>query len=259
MEAQRSAAIDRPLAQLIDEEPLLHERVLYTSITQLDDLIGGFRASKVALLDSDNSYSSTLMHLLCVRAISQFDEEVVWIDGGNMVDPYSISSLCKRLRLDKKNILSRVNISRAFTAYQLVTLIDEKLQEQVERSVPCAVFVSSITELFLDKDMKWMESHQLFRRCLEDVTRVTKEHETVSLLTNRTRYGLRPSPGLDGLLHESSDLVVQLRARRNGVIIRLPKAARETLFSPVPWNQATLDEYRGDQNGKDGAYIPLGP
>ena len=120
--------------QVIEEEPLLHERVLDTSITQLDELIGGFRASKVALLDSDNSYSSTLMHLLCVRAISQFDEEVVWIDGGNVVDPYSISSLCKRLRLDKKDILSRVNISRAFTAYQLVTLIDEKLKEQVERS-----------------------------------------------------------------------------------------------------------------------------
>jgi len=31
------------------------------------------------------------------------------------------------------------------------------------------------------------------------------------------------------------------------------------VFSPVPWNQATLDEFRGDSDGKNGAYIPLGP
>ena len=244
--------------QVIDEEPLLHERVLDTSIAQLDELVGGFRASKVALLDSDNSYSSTLMHLLCVRAISQFDEEVVWIDGGNLVDPYSISSLCKRLRLDKRNILSRVNISRAFTAYQLVTLIDEKLEEQVERSVPCAVIVSSITELFLDKDMKWMEAHQLLRRCVDSISRITKEHETITVISNDAHRHPRPSPALTTLLYDGSDAVLQIRSRRNGLLMRSPRKDRDILFSPVPWNQATLEEFGGDSYGKDGPDIPLG-
>ena len=259
MEAQRTAAIDRSLAQVIEEEPLLRERVLETSITQLDELVGGFKASKVALLDSDNSYSSTLMHLLCVRAIAQFDEEVVWIDGGNVVDPYSISSLCKRLRLDKRDILSRVNISRAFTAYQLVTLIDEKLEEQVKRSTPCAVIVSSITELFLDKDMKWMEAHQLLRRCVDAISRITKDYETITIVSNDTHHHVRPSPALTTLLYGGSDTVLQIRSRKTGLLMRSPRKDRDILFSPVSWNQATLDEFRGDSYGKDGPDIPLGP
>jgi len=259
LEAKRDAAIDRSLVQVIEEEPLLHERVLDTSITQLDELVGGFRASKVALLDSDNSYSSTLMHLLCVRAISQFDEEVVWIDGGNVVNPYSISSLCKRLRLDKRDILSRVNISRAFTAYQLVTLIDEKLEEQVKRSTPCAVIVSSITELFLDKDMKWMEAHQLLRRCVEAISRITKDYETITIVSNDTHHHARPSPALTTLLYDGSDTVLQIRGRRNGLLLRSPRKDKDILFLPVPWNQATLNEFRGDSYGKDGPDIPIGP
>jgi predicted ATP-dependent serine protease len=255
---QRTAAIEEPLVSIVDAGPLFRERTLKTSVLQLDELTGGLHSGQVNLFDSDNSYSTSLLHLLCVRAISEFDEEVVWIDGGNAVDPYGISSICKRLRLDKRDILSRVNISRAFTAYQLVTLIDEKLQEQVERSAPALVVVSSITEMFLDKDMKWMESHQLLRRCLERVAKITKEHETISIITNNTHQPVRPNSLLANLLYEHADLVLQMRTRKDGLLFRLPGRDREVLFSPVPWNQTTLDEFRGDSDGKDSAYLPLG-
>jgi len=256
---QKAAALDQPIVQVADDESLLRERVLATSIVPIDELTGGLRSSKVTLFDSDNSYASTLLHLLCVRAISQFDEEIVWIDGGNEVNPYAISSLCKRLMLDKRDILSRVNISRAFTAYQLVTLIDEKLEEQVRTCSPSTIIVSSITELFLDKDMKWMESHQLLRRCVDDISRIAKDFETITIVSNASYHHARPSPGLTSLLYDSSDLALQIRTRRSGLLMRVPKKDREILFSPVPWNQATIDEFRGDSDGKDRAYIPLGP
>lgn len=255
---QKTEAIEQTLVQVLEEEQLLRERRLETSVLQIDELTGGFRSAQVTLLDCDNSYATSLLHLLCIRAISQFDEEVVWIDGGNTVDPYAISSLCKRLGIDKREMLSRVNLSRAFTAYQLVTLIDEKLEEQLELCNPAAVIVSSITEMFLDKDMKWIESHQLLRRCAERISELTREHETITLVSNHTHHQLRPAPKLTSLLYDHSDLVLQVRTRRNGLLFRLPRADREILFSPVPWNQSTLDEYRGDSDGKDGAYIPLG-
>ncbi len=244
--------------QVLEEEHLLRERTLKTSIVQIDDLIGGFRSSQVTLLDSDSSYASSLLHLLCIRAVSQFDEEVVWIDGGNTIDPYAISSLCKRLRLDKREILSRVNVSRAFTAYQLVTLIDEKLEEQVDRSMPSTIIVSSITDMFLDKDMKWMESHQLLRRCIEDVSRITKDHETISVVTGHAFHKVGPGPMLSTLLYEQADLAIQMRTRKDGLHFRVPRADREIVFLPVPWNQLTLDEFRREEYGTDGAHIPLG-
>jgi hypothetical protein len=256
---QKTAVLEPPMLQAVEEEPLLRERVLRASIAPLDDLVDGFRSSKVTLLDSDSSYASTLLHMLCVRAISEFDEEVVWVDGGNEVNPYAISSICKRLLLDKRDILSRVNLSRAFTAYQLVTLIDEKLEEQVRKCSPSMIIVSSIAELFLDKDMKWMESHQLLRRCADDISRITKDYEAIAVVSNAAYHHVRPSPGLTALLYECSDIALQIRTRRNGLLLRVPNKDRETLFSPVPWNQSTMDEFRGDSDGKDGAYIPLGP
>ena len=249
---------EEPVAQALEEEHLLRERVLKTSILQIDDLTGGFRSSQVTLLDSDCSYATSLLYLLCIRAVSQFDEEVVWIDGGNDIDPYAIGSLCKRLRLDKREILSRMNVSRAFTAYQLVTLIDEKLEEQVERSAPSAVIVSSVADMFLDKDMKWMESHQLLRRCLEDVSRITKEHETISVITGHALHKAGTGPTLSTLLYEHADLAIQMRVRKNGLLFRVPRADREMIFLPVPWNQLTLDEFRGEEHGTDCSHIPLG-
>ena len=242
----RTALVEEPLVQVVEAEPLARERILKSSVLQLDELTGGFHSSKVMLLDSDSSYTSNLLHLICVQAISQFDEEVVWIDGGNTVDPYAMSSLCKRLRLDKRDILSRVNISRAFTAYQLVSLIDEKLEEQVERISPSTVIVSSITELFLDKDMKWMESYQLLRRCAEDISRVTKDHETITLVSDHTPGYVQPNQRMSAVLYERFDRIVQMRERRGGVMFRLPAEGRSMFFSPAPWNQTTLDEYRGD-------------
>jgi len=257
LQYQKTTALEKPIVEVLDEQ-LVRERVLRSTILPLDDLTGGLRSSQVALLDSDSGYLSSVLHMLCIQAVSQFDEEVVWIDGGNAIDPYAISSLCKRLGLDKREVLSCVNVSRAFTAYQLVTLIDEKLEEEVRRSNPSAIIVSSVADMFLDKDMKWMESHQLLRRCLEGISRITKENETVTVLTNLSHRQLRPSPKLSMLLYEHADRIVQMRARRDGLLFRLPKEDREVVFLPVAWNQMTLDEFKGEANGKDGCDLQIG-
>ncbi|MBU1159059.1 MAG: hypothetical protein KKE24_06945 [Candidatus Thermoplasmatota archaeon] len=231
------------------------ERVLRTSVAPLDRLVGGFRASELVLFEGDTGYASTLLHLLCVKAVHEFDEEVVWIDGGNTVDPYSISALCKKMRMDKRDVLSRVNISRAFTAYQLVTLIDEKLEQEIIESTPAVVIVSSLTDLFQDKDMKWAESYQLLRRCVDDIRRMTQEHETISFVTDHTAGYGRTDNRLTALIRVQADRVIHMKEKKDGTVFNLPKEGRSTLFHPVPWNQSTLDEYGGDHDGEDGAYI----
>jgi len=218
-------------------------RILRTEVAALDGFVGGFRSSQVTLFDSDSAYASELLHLLCVRAVAGFDEEVVWIDGGNAVEPYTLGSICRRLRLDRRDVLSRVNVARAFTAYQFVSLVEERLEEEVARSTPAAVIVSSATDLFMDKDMKWMEAYQLLRRCAEVVSRVTEEHETVTLVTAHTPGRGCPDPRMTALLSDRSDEVVQMRDRRDGLLFRLPKHGRSMVFSPRPWNQATLAEF----------------
>ncbi len=85
----------------------------------------------------------------------------------------------------------------------------------------------------------------------------------ISLITNRGDHSLRPVK-LTALLYEHADQVVQIRRRRDGLLFRLPKADKELVLRPVPWNQLTLDEFKGsiegeeDTSGKDGGHIPLG-
>lgn len=248
-----------PQAALIEDVPLRIERALHTNVPALDALIAGFKSSDVSLLEDDSGYATTLLHQLCVNAIAEFDEEVVWIDGGNTIDPYAISALCKRMRLDKRDILSRVNISRAFTAYQLVTLIDNKLEEQVKDSSASIVVISSITDLFMDEDMKWTESYQLLRRCIEEIRKVTKTYETISLITDHTPRYVKPDQKMTGLLRSEADLVVQMRKRRDGIMVKLPQKDRAMIFHPVPWNQMILEDFGGVTIGEDSSYIPLGP
>ena len=259
MHIQSASAFDEASVQPIHDGPILLERVLRTDIAPLDGLTGGFRAAQVTLIDSDNAYASDLLHQLCVRAVDEFDEEVVWVDGGNAVDPYKLAAICKRLRLDRREVLSRVNISRAFTAYQFVSLIEERLEAEVDRSAAGTVILSSATDLFMDRDMRWMESYQLLRRCADVISRVTRDREAVTLMTSHTPGRACPDPRMTALLHGSADAVVQVRTRRDGMVFRLPREGRSLLFSPTPWNQATLNEFRGDMHGKDGADLPIGP
>jgi KaiC/GvpD/RAD55 family RecA-like ATPase len=255
---RNDAALGAAEADVHVLEPLRMERMLRTSVPPIDDLLDGFRSSKVTLFEGNCGYPSSLMHLLCVKAVSELDEEVVWIDGGNSVDPYSLSALCKRMRLDKRDVLSRVNISRAFTAYQLVTLIDERLEEVVRESSPAMVIVSSLTDMFLDKDMKWMEAYQLLRRCAEDIRRVTRAYETISLVTDRTPGHVPHNERMLGVLRAEADTVVSVRERRDGMLVRLPREDRSIAFRPVPWNQMTLPDFGEDAHGEDGSDIQAG-
>jgi hypothetical protein len=229
--------------EAMHEDALRMGRVLKADMAAVDDFVCGFRSSQVTLFDSDSDYASELLHLLCVRAVAGFDEEVVWIDGGNAVEPYTLGAICRRLGLDRRDILSRVNVARAFTAYQFVSLVEERLEEEVARSTPAAVIVTSATDLFMDKDMKWMESYQLLRRCADVVARVTEEHETITLVTAHTPGRGGSDPRMTALLSERSDEVVQIRTRRDGLLFRLPKRGRSMVFAPRPWNQATLAEF----------------
>jgi hypothetical protein len=56
-----------------------------------------------------------LVYILCARAVLDSGCNVVYVDGGNEMDPYALSSLCKRFRVDRQEVLSRISIARAFT------------------------------------------------------------------------------------------------------------------------------------------------
>lgn len=219
------------------------ERVAHTTIAPLDDFIGGFPSAKVTLIDSSDRLLFDMVHLLCVDQVMNERAEVVWVDGGNSINPYALAGICKRFRINAQEVLDSVSVSRAFTAYQFVTLIDEMMEAEVERAKAGLLIVSCFPDLFLDKDMWWSESLQLMKRCLASIREVTKRHDTVTLITNLGLSKMLYKKSLRSMMYSSADRVVRVENLRAALRISMVNEGRSMLYHPVPYYQRTLDDF----------------
>ena len=98
--------------------------------------------------------------------------EVVVLDGANRFDPYMVSSFAKKASIPPESLLKRIRIARAFTCYQMATLVEEKLialltQEEAigQMHKPWVILLGPITT-FLDEDVPERETRPLFERML---------------------------------------------------------------------------------------------
>jgi hypothetical protein len=222
---------------------IAQEKTLNTSIPAIDAFLRGFKSSQITLVDSSDWMLFDLTHTLCVNAINDLEGEVVWVDGGNSVNPYELAGLCKRFRMDIGETLDRINISRAFTAYQMVTLIVESLEKEVEHTGSELVIVSCFPDLFMDRDMWWSESFQLMKRCISKLQSLTRRHNTVTIVTN---YGLTKmlyKKSLRTILYDSADKILRIENKEKHLLLNAVKEGCTMLYHPVPYYQMTLDEF----------------
>jgi hypothetical protein len=237
-------------------EPLREHRVLSLGLVRLDEFTGGFAASEVTLVDSSSRYVFDLTSLLCVSAVAAFGEEVIFIDGGNSIDPYGIANLCRRMGQGRGHVLSQINVARAFTAYQLVSLINNRLEDMVRQSRASTLVVSCFVDLFFDKDMAWAESFQLIKRCVNTLMRLTREHNLVTVLTNYGLAKLHFRRHLRNLMYNAPDRLVRIEERKKYLKVIAPRAGTAMHFHHVPTYQMILDEFfRGERPGANSAHV----
>lgn len=233
------------LAELItaQEQVLQPRRILQTSLGILDSIIGGFEAGKVSLIDSGSDFVFHLTSILCVRHVFETGGSVVFVDGGNSVDPYGMASLAKRFGLNRQEVLPKVHIARAFTAHQMATLILDVVDKKVDETGAGLVVLACLPNLFLDEDMDYIEAHQLFMRSLKKIREVTEDYETVTLVTNAGLAKMNRRKRLRRSLYESVDKVVRLQHHRQGLEVIVPEKGIREVYRPVPPNQATIDDF----------------
>jgi hypothetical protein len=105
--------------------------------------------------------------------------EVIVLDGANRFDPYAVSSFARKALIPPEGLLKRIRIARAFTCYQMATLMSEKLvyllaEEGVKEQKPKVILLGPITT-FLDEDVPEREVGPLFERSLRRVDALTAE------------------------------------------------------------------------------------
>ena len=219
-------------------------RSLVTSIPPVDALLRGLEPGTITFIDSSDRLVFELVNLFCFNAVNELHEEVLWIDGGNSVNPYELSAICKRYRVPPEEVLHNITVSRAFTAYQMSTLIEDMLDPEVDRIRTGLVVVSCFPDLFQDADMNWTESLQLMRRAMEKLRALTEERSLITIITNYGQAKPMSRKGLRSLLYDSADRVVRIDGKGVSVRITLPKEGEGMLYRPVVRNQTTLDEFQ---------------
>jgi hypothetical protein len=199
-------------------EAISSQPVLSLNMRNVNQLFPGFAIGDFAVLHGSSSVLS-LSSLLCVRAqlpvqLGGLGSNVVFVDGGNTFQLYHIARLARLHRLDPKQVLERIYISRAFTAYQITALILEKLKETIKRYGAKLAIISDIAGFFLDKDVAETEVRRVFSQVTAYLSNFAKENQIIIVATCQPHQESRRSNFLHAVACGRANTVISLRQTR---------------------------------------------
>ena len=140
-------------------------------------------------------------------------------------------------------MLSQINCARAFTAYQLVSIINDRLENMIKESKASTLIVSRFVDLFFDKDMPWTESFQLIKRCLKTLKMLTVKYNLITIITNYGLAKLHFRRGLRNLMYNTPDKLIRIEEKKKGLLVSMPKKDASIYYYPVPTYQTILEYF----------------
>ena len=150
-------------------------RTIFQGKSSLDEILSqltlaGFPKRVLFWGDGAGGISSYVAGWMAGKGI-----DVILLDGTNRFDPYMVSSFARRTLIPPERLLKRIRIARAFTCYQMATLMGERLVSLLRREgtaiqpqKPWVIVLGPITT-FLDEDVPEREVRPLFERSLKSV------------------------------------------------------------------------------------------
>ena len=221
-------------------------------LPRLDPFLGEFKAGTVCLIEGNHPFIGELLSLLSINAVKQLGKPVVYVDGGNSIDPYLMATLAKRSGLKPAAVLSHILVARAFTAYQLDTIIADRLEAVLKQAEPALLVVACITDLFTDRAVVEKEALAMFGRCVGRIQTSTLDRQLITVVTKRVRAPSTRTLAFDELLAKAAEDRISIERRKKG--IRIHQHTRGTLMDYVPLSiyQTTLDEFTGGGGERDG-------
>jgi len=178
---------DEPPRSLKPPGKARRRSALTWGLRDVDCILGDFACGDFAVFYGSH-HAVQLSLILSVRAQLPLEEggldsAVIYADGGNSFNPYTVTSVATALKIDPRSVLRRLLISRAFTAHQLESLLFERLEEAVERWRSRVVVVSDVMRLYLDSDVSYREAGEAFNGLTRHLSRLASEKQIVLLAT----------------------------------------------------------------------------
>jgi len=153
--------------------------------------------------------------------------DVIVLDGANRFNPYIVSSFARKALIPPEEILKRIRIARAFTCYQMATLMREKLIsflgaiDQLPLKRIQVILLGPITT-FLDEDVPEREVRPLFERALKKVEEMAVGGVPFFLFQSAVSPGSKRA-SLMKRLSDFSDLVWRISLEDEGPKMILEK------------------------------------
>jgi hypothetical protein len=205
----------RELSQNIVIKTTPSKTLLSLNMRNINQLVPGFAEGDFALLYGSNAVTS-LASLLCIRAqlppqLGGLGSNVVFIDGANTFRLYNITRLARLHQLDPRQALDRIYISRAFTAYQMTSLILQKLEETLKICDSKLVIISDIAAMFLDKDVEDEEARRIYSQVTTRLSNFAREQKVIVVATYPPHLNSPRNIYLEALTSGRASVVIALR------------------------------------------------
>ncbi len=108
-------------------------------------------------------------------------ERVLFLDGDNRFNPYTLVELAKEIGHDPKAFLSFLFISRAFTCHQMGSLVLNQLQSGITAHHPRLVILCAPLETFYDESVPFIEAKNLLLHIVAALKRLAPDRIFVIL------------------------------------------------------------------------------
>lgn len=185
------------------------------NMRSVDDLFPGFVPGDFAVLYGSPGITSMALKL-SVRAqlpdhLGGLNSKVVFIDGGNTFRRFHIARLAKHFHTNPKQALDNIHLSRAFTAYQMTSIILEHLKNAVQRSHAKLVVISDIIGLFLDQNLSEEEVRRVFSQITAYLQTFARENQLIIIVTCPQRSRDSRNVYLQTLICNKTNVVIGIQ------------------------------------------------
>jgi hypothetical protein len=191
-------------------------RRLSLGVREVDDVFPGFELGDFVVLYGGAAASmSFALTVRCQFPVARGGLAClcVFVDGGNMFSPYAVAETARECGLDYRKVLSRVYVSRAFTAYQFSSLIMEGLCSVLKKTKARLLVVSDVTSLFFDRDLSQTEARELFTNVCTTLSEVAAKRQIIVVATYFPEGRSRQSLFFEAVLFGKCTVLVRLRRK----------------------------------------------
>lgn len=204
-----------------------------------------FKSSSVTVIEGPIEYTLQILFRLCVDSIIKLNKDSLFIDCRNTFNPYEIMKILKeddiRSNIEQRKVLSRMHIVRAFTEYQLESIVSE-LNNVIARYDPSILIISYMPELFRNNN------YRLFNSLMKQLISTTISSDIITVITS---FG---SSHEDKFLASKADRVINIekikskrgkkgRKVKKKDIIKIVDNGKVSEMVPTPDGQTRFDQF----------------